>query len=111
MRTSGRLAVLILPMKTLFRLLALVAVCSSLAIAATTTAPKKTAAAPAVDTTKFKTGGCCEKGEKDGKHCNHPCCVKAAKDGKVCEKCNPPAKEAPAKDAPAKDAPAAPATK
>ena len=101
-------------MKSLLRLLALVAVCSSLAIAATTTAaPAKKDAAPAVDTTKFKTGGCCEKAEKAGKHCQHPCCVKAAKDGKVCEKCNPASKDAPApaKDAPAKDVPAAPATK
>ncbi len=93
-------------MKYLSRILAVVAVCSTLAFAATTTAPKKTTAAPtapAVDTTKFKTGGCCEKSEKDGKHCIHPCCVKAAKEGKVCEKCNPPAQDAPA---PAKDAPA-----
>jgi hypothetical protein len=84
-------------MKNLLRLLALVAVCSSLAIAATTPA------APAVDKSKFKTGGCCDKAEKGGKPCAHPCCVKAAKDAKVCEKCNPVAKDAPA---PAKDAPA-----
>ncbi len=93
-------------MKTLLRLFALVAVCTSLAIAATTPAApakKDAPAAPAVDTSKFKTSGCCEKAEKGGKHCTHPCCVKAAKDGKVCEKCNPPAKDAPA---PAKDAPA-----
>jgi hypothetical protein len=48
-------------MKNLLRLLALVAVCSSLAIAATTPA------APAVDKSKFKTGGCCDKAEKGGK--------------------------------------------
>jgi hypothetical protein len=90
-------------MKTVLRLLALVAVCSSLAIAATTTAAPAKKDAPAVDTSKFKTGGCCEKSEKGGKPCAHPCCVKVAKDGKVCEKCNPPAKDAPA---PAKDAPA-----
>jgi hypothetical protein len=99
-------------MRSLLRLLALVAVCSSLAIAATTTAApakKDAPAAPAVDTSKFKTGGCCAKADNGGKPCNHPCCVKAAKEGKVCEKCNPPAKDAPAptKDAPAKDAPAA----
>ena len=74
-------------MKNLLRLLALVAVCSSLAIAATT---------PAVEKSKFKTGGCCDKAEKGGKPCAHPCCVKAAKDAKVCEKCNPVAKDAPA---------------
>ncbi len=83
-------------MKNLLRLLALVAVCSSLAIAATTPA------APAVDKSKFKSGGCCDKAEKAGNPCAHPCCVKAAKDAKVCEKCNPGAKDAPA---PAKDAP------
>jgi hypothetical protein len=70
-------------MKNLLRLLALVAVCSSLAIAATTPA------APAVDKSKFKTGGCCDKAEKGGNPCAHPCCVKAAKDA-----------PAPAKDAP-----------
>ncbi|MEY3529145.1 MAG: hypothetical protein RLZ70_213 [Verrucomicrobiota bacterium] len=93
-------------MKHLFRLLALVTVCSSLAIAASTTAApakKDAPAAPAVDTSKYKTGGCCDKAEKASKPCAHPCCVKAAKEAKVCEKCNPAAKEAPA---PAKDAPA-----
>lgn len=92
--------------KNVLRLLALVAVCSSLAIAATTTATpvkKDAPAAPAVDKSKFKTGGCCDKAEKGGNPCAHPCCVKAAKDAKVCEKCNPVAKDAPA---PAKDAPA-----
>ncbi|MCX6919137.1 MAG: hypothetical protein NTX41_07550 [Verrucomicrobia bacterium] len=94
-------------MKNILRLLTLVAVCSSLAIAATTPAApakKDAPAAPAVDTSKFKTGGCCEKADKAGKPCAHPCCVKAAKDAKVCEKCNPAAKDAPA---PSKDAPAA----
>ena len=74
-------------MKNLLRLLALVAVCSSLAIAATTPA------APAVDKSKFKTGGCCDKAEKGGKPCAHPCCVKAAKVGKVCDHCNEPVKK------------------
>ena len=75
-------------MKTLPPLCVLALLAASFAFAAETTPAPAKEAAP-----KYKSGGCCQKGEKAGKKCTHPCCEKAEKDGKVCEKCNPPAKK------------------